>query len=110
MLASGELDDSRRTRAFTKHGNVHLLEDAWRQHGKGAERIMRIACQDKNVDPLAFDVENTKCVGYSWSRDEQYAGTEDIPYFESMLSRPPEMNGTGQKQCHKRSWLTTLRS
>jgi hypothetical protein len=75
----GDLEDCRRTLAFTNDGRIYLLEDAWRKHEEAVERIIRVVCQDGNLDPLAFDVDNTEFIGYSWFRDEQYAGTEEIP-------------------------------
>ena len=74
-----------------------MLEDAWREHEKGAERAVMITCQDGNPNLLAFDFEKTEFVCYSWFRDEQYTGPDDIPYLRSMRKRPLEANWA----CHR---------
>ena len=88
----GDLGDTRRTLAFTNNGRIYLFEDSWREHEKGGDRTIRVVCEDGDPGPIDLDFSKLQFVGYSWFRDEQYAGTDFVPYFRSMLTRPPEVN------------------
>ena len=36
-------------------------------------------------------------VGYSWFNDDQFVATKDLPFFDAMVTRPPEVTFTGQR-------------
>ena len=67
----GDLDDTRRTLAFTNDGRVYLFEDARREQEQGADRTVRITCEDGSRNPISIDFDKMEIVGYSWFRDEQ---------------------------------------
>ena len=91
-VSLGIFGTTRHTLAFTNNGRIYLFEDSWREHEKGGERVIRVVCEDGDPRPVDVDMNKLEFVGYSWFRDERYGGTAFIPYFRSMLTKPPEVN------------------
>jgi hypothetical protein len=88
----GDLGSTRHTLAFTNSGRIYLLEDSWREHEKGEDRVIHVICEDGDPQPIDVDLNKLEFVGHSWFRDEQYDGATFIPYFRAMLTKPPEVN------------------
>ena len=49
------------------------------------------------ADVERCDWANTELVGYSWFKDDQFVATKDLPFFDAMMTRPPEGNFTRQR-------------
>ena len=68
--------------------------------GTTTERAIRYSCLDAELlgaDAEKCDWANTEFIGYSWFKDDQFAATKDLPFFDAMITRPPQINFTGNR-------------
>ena len=79
------------------------MQESWQVHEEPLDatkgRGTGYSCLDPELlgaDAEKCDWANTEFVGYSWFEDDQFAATKDLPFFDAMMTRPPEVNFTGQ--------------
>ena len=100
----GDLEEVRHTLAFTSDGRRFHMQGNWQVHqealGTTEERSIGYVCRGAELlgaDAEKCDWANTELIGYSWFKDDQFAATKDLPFFDAMVTRPPEVNFTGQR-------------
>ena len=81
----------------------HLQED-WQVHHEALvttkERVIGYPCLDAELlgaESERCDWANTEFIGHSWLKDDQFAATTELPFFDAMKTRPPEINITGKR-------------
>ena len=83
----GDLEETRRTLAFTSDGRRFQLQGDWQHHeasaGTTKERVIGYACLDTELLGTAreqCDWANVDFVGYAWFKDDQLAAAKDLPF------------------------------
>ena len=77
------------------------MQENWQMHEESIDphdRVIGYTC----LGPELIRTEREYCdwasadvIGYSWFKDDQFAATKDLPFFDAMMSRPPEINLRG---------------
>ena len=80
------------------------MQENWQVHQEALdtakERVIGYSCLDAELlgaDAEKCDWANTEFIGYSWFKGDQFAATKDLPFFDAMATRPPEIIFIGKK-------------
>ena len=98
----GDLEETRHTLAFIGDGRRFHLQGNWQAHeesiGANKERVIGYTCLDPELlgaEREHGDWANVDVIGYSWFKDDQFAATKDLPFFDAMKTGPPEVAFVG---------------